>query len=497
MDKIATRKRRTLRSEIIKTVFSILILGLGVAIFFKMLWMWEPPPNKKSSVLVPLVSVVPAKPYMGKIDLVVSGLVQPAHEINMTSEINGIVKVKHDACEAGAYVQEGTLLLEIDPKDFNATMDTNKADLEQATKRVEEAEVEIAGAERNIQFALREMAIAEADHQRNLRLLAKGVISKAEADQTDRTYVAAKSQLTARENAKAAAEARLESAIATKAISQTRIDQSQLTMDKLTISSSKTGVVVQEFVQEGDAIRVGSPLLTFEVTDKVEVLTTLMPSELAWLRENTTLDASEMNPEQKIAAAYAIPKVNVDIFENIEPDLVWDGVLESFDGIGRDDRTKTIPCRIVVRQPVVQTGSRPRALLRNTFVKCRFVVDIEKSDSADTPLVFPATAVTPGEYVWIAKSKRLDRKKVEVLDEIIDEKTGEAMVVVRAGKDSIQIDDLVVVSPLNQPTVGAEARIQNISELDPDSVDSDSKKESDQKAEVVKESDSGMLNESG
>ena len=490
MDQLATNKRRTMRSEIIKTVISILILALGVAAFIKLFSMRESPPNKASSVLIPLVSVVKAKPYTGKIDLVVSGLVQPAHEINVTSEVNGIVKVKHEACQAGTYVQADTLMLEIDPKDYNATMDTNKADFEQALKRVEEANVEIAGAERNIGFATSELAIAEADHQRNMRLLERRVISRAEADQTERALVAAKSQLTARENAKAAAEARLESAKASQALSQTRIDQSQLTIDKLNIKSSKTGVVVQEFVQEGDAVRVGSPLLTFEVTDKVEVLTTLTPTELAWIRENKTLDTSAMEPEQQIAAAYAIPKVDVEIFELNAPDLVWKGVLERFDGIGRDDATKTIPARIVVEQPVLQTDSRSRALLRNTYVKCRIVVDVANSESANTPLVFPATAVTPGEYVWIANNKRLDRKKVDVLDEITDEKTGEALVVVRAEDDSIQIDDLVVISPLNQPTIGAEARIQNESELD-----ADPENESDSETNEDEESNSEIVDE--
>ena len=56
-----------------------------------------------------------------------------------------------------------------------------------------------------------------------------------------------------------------------------------------------------------------------------------------------------------------------------------------------------------------------------------------------------------------------------MLDEIKDEKTGKALVVVRAGPDSIRVDDWVVVSPLNQPTVGAEARIRDEPEIRPKS----------------------------
>ena len=123
----------------------------------------------------------------------------------------------------------------------------------------------------------------------------------------------------------------------------------------------------------------------------------------------------------------------------------------------------------MVEQPVVQSGSRPRALLRNSYVKCRIEVDVDESESGDSPLVFPATALSPGGYVWTANENRLDRKKVTVLDEITDKKTGEPLVVVRAGPDSIRVDDWVVVSPLNQPTVGAEARIRDEPEIRTDS----------------------------
>ena len=465
----SNRNTGWLRSEIIKTVISILVLALGIGLFAYMYSLRDVPPDKVSNVLIPMVSVVPAKQYTDKIDLVVSGLVQPAHEINVMSEVNGIVKVKHPACESGSYVVANTPLLEIDPTAYNAALETSKADMEQTAKQIEEAQVEIANAIRNIELARRELTIAQADHQRNLRLLSQNVISKSEADQTERSYVAAQSVLTTRENAKAAAEARLESTKAAKALSQTRINQSELEIDKLTINASKTGVVVREFVQEGDAVRIGTPLLTFEATDKVEVLTTLTPDELEWIRDNQTIDTSGMNPEERIAAAYAVPKVDVKIFERNAPDLVWDGVLERFDGIGRDDRTKTIPCRIVIKEPVIQhqtaTGSHPKALLRNTFVKCRIEVDIDQTDPGRIPLVIPATALTPGNYVWIANGKRLDRKKVTVLDDVVDEKTGQSLVVIQAAEDSIRLNDWVVTSPLSQPTIGSEARIVDEPEI--------------------------------
>ena len=238
-------------------------------------------------------------------------------------------------------------------------------------------------------------------------------------------------------------------------------DQTQSDHDKTTIVAPATGVIVQEMVQEGDYVRTGDQLVTFEATDNVEVLCTLTSKDLAWIRENKPVDTTGMSSEEVISSVYRIPKTDVVVYESDRPDVIWKGVLDRVDGIGRDNRTKTIPVRIVIDEPIIETDRGPRALVRNMYVKCRIEVPIEETDDAKKPLVFPAVALRPGNYVWISNNRQLERKKVFVLDQVRDPETDELMAVIRGEKDSVTTGDQIIISPLGQPTVGAEVRLDS------------------------------------
>ena len=145
------------------------------------------------------------------------------------------------------------------------------------------------------------------------------------------------------------------------------------------------------------------------------------------------------------------------IYDPDEPTVVWQGILERFDGIGRDDVTKTIPCRIVIDEPVIKTDLGLRALVRGMYVKCR--VEVQTSTDADEQnlVTFPAVAIQPNNQAWIVKDRKLHPVDVEIEDrteKTIDGKVV-SMVVARTGAGKITVNDAVVVSPLSQPTEGA------------------------------------------
>ena len=187
MDQVATTKRKTgIGTEISKTLVSLAVLGVGIACFVVLYNMREKAQDKDSDVLIPLASVVQARHYEGKLDLLVSGSVQPAHEIKLTTEINGTILTKYSECEAGTYVTKGTKLLEVDPKDYQFALASNKADLKQAEKMKAETQADIDGAKRNIELAQQDLELLQKDHQRNLGLLKRGGVSQSEVDQSNR-----------------------------------------------------------------------------------------------------------------------------------------------------------------------------------------------------------------------------------------------------------------------------------------------------------------------
>ncbi len=480
MDQIASRRTKNgFGTEAIKTTVSIVILGAGVGLFIWLYSMHQAPPNKESDALIPLVETFEAEPFSDKIDTLISGTVVPAYEITVTSEVNGQIKKKYPEFEAGNYVTKGTKLLEIDPEELNLVLKSNQADLNQAQKMLAETEEEIEGSTRNIEMAEEELTLLEGEHERNLSLWEKRATSDAEVDQSKRALLASKAQLTTRNNTLKSAKARLERMKAAIEVSEARINQTLESITKTTIVAPANGVIVQEGIQEGENATIGKMLLMFENTEKIEVLCTLSSSDLDWIRENNRVDLSGMTPEQRLSSIYRLPKTSVSIYDSRNPDIVWKGMLERVDGIGRDLQTKTIPVRIVVDNPIVETKFGPKALVRNMFVKCRIEVEIDEPDPDKQPLTFPATGIRPGGFVWIATpEKTLARKKVKVLDQVPHKKTGELMAVIRGGADTVLPGDSVITSPLGQGTVGAEVRL--INEEDNESKDENSSNTKDE-----------------
>ncbi len=81
----------------------------------------------------------------------------------------------------------------------------------------------------------------------------------------------------------------------------------------------------------------------------------------------------------------------------------WNGTLVSYDGIGIDPNTRTVPVRLLVDDPThyidekgrEQVADRTNALLRGMFVRVRLQLRPQSE-----LVVIPAKALRPGNRVW-------------------------------------------------------------------------------------------------
>ena len=457
-----TQSRITFKSEFAKYLVSAVILafGLGGLMFLKTLA--QPPANTNSNLLVPSVKTYVAEPYSGQLDMVVSGSVVPYREIKIAAEVGGRVKVKHAACQAGQFVSKGTPLIEIDPEEYELEIKTLEADLKQAEKLLEETLEEIRGAERNIVNAVNEFELQKRDFERNKRL--SGVLSGSEVDAAERGLLASQTQLTTRKNTLAMLQARKSRLEASLELSETQLKKARLNLKRTTILAPDDGIIVRDTVEQGDYVAPGTQVVLFEDTSRAEVVCNLTAGDLDWIRKHATGSKMDMDSEDEQIgrAVYRLPKTPVSIFDTSEPDVVWQGVLERFDGIGRDELTKSIPCRIVVENPIADTPEGQRALVRGMYVKCRMEVQTSTAAEDQKFLTFPEVALRPGDYVWVVRDHQLTRVNVEIADRswamLDDERT--PFVIIALDKDGLQPGDEVVRTPLSQPTEGAKVLLE-------------------------------------
>ena len=453
----SNQKRSSLYTEIAKYLISILILGFGIFVMTTMHGFRKPPAEQESKELIPMVQTVPAKPYSGQLDKTVSGTVVPFREIRVAAEISGNVVSKFSDFEAGNFVKKGTRLLEIDPTDYQMQLDTGMAEVDQTEKMVQETLREIAGAKRNISNATNDYKLAKSAHQRNMKI--RDALSTSELDQSKRSLLGAQTTLTTCENNLEMMEAKLERMNSTLALTKLQLDRAKTNLNRTVVVAPDDGVIVREMVQEGDYVRAGDPLVMFEDTSRSEVLCNLTPTDLTWIRNNSVANNELANQENpKTFSPYYLPKTNVSIFEGSDNGVVWNGVLERFDGIGREEKTRTIPVRITVDEPIVEFGQERHALVRGMFVKCKIEVPTSDDNSERAFLSFPSVALHPGNHVWVVKDKKLQRVDVEVVD-YGDQLIGQELtriVIVAMETGSLELGDAIVVTPIPQPKEGKE-----------------------------------------
>lgn len=160
-------------------------------------------------------------------------------------------------------------------------------------------------------------------------------------------------------------------------------------------------MIVSEDADMNTFVSRGSGLLTIDDTSKVEVATSLRMDQLYWVlnQNGTTVDVASRDydlPETPAIIEYELSGRDGEVYR-------WNGRLMSYDGIGLDPTTRTVPVRVVVDDPTAfidaegnsrqSTGTTP--LVRGMFVRVKLLIRPQSK-----LVVIPATAIQPGNRVF-------------------------------------------------------------------------------------------------
>ena len=467
-------------SDPVRYVLSLLFLAAAGLGCYGLILLAKPTESQEPTSLVPRVVLQDVDKYAGPINLLVSGTVVAHLEINVAAEVSGRVLKKYPECLAGNFVKKGTPLILIDPESYQLEMNTIKAEMNQADKRIAEIDKQIGGENKNLKLARGDLEIQRREFERLKRL--RTAISDSELDQARRSLNTAQTQVTARRNAIEGLGASRETQVAAKELTEQRLSRAMLELRRTKIVAPADGVIVSESVQQDAFVRQGERVLQFENTDVSEVRCNLTTTDLDWIRLNS-------RDREAAKSIYQLPKTDVKIYDTAEPDVVWDGVLERFSGIGRDPVTKTTPCRIIVPTPIVQAKTGPRALVRGMFVKCKIEVQTSAGDLSNDLITFSERALQPNGDVWYVREKKLMKAVVNIVDRVEwedEDSQIQVSIIARVKEGDLEPGDTVVISPLSQPTIGTEIIIagdKTMADSDPPDPDTVATKEDEQAAQ--------------
>ena len=433
-------------------IVPLVVLGGGIAAF--MFMGSQPPPERKQADVAGATPVrtTDVRVETGGLTIEADGVVVPLREVTLAAEVSGRVFRKSEACNEGQFVKAGTPLIEIDRRDYQFDVERLERELKQAGHALEEIDEEIVQNGTSVDLAKRQVELARREAARLETLKAGKIVTESEHDRALRDELTAANALTALEGQKRVLSKRRNRLVEAEALASTMLEKAQLDLSRTRIVAPVDGIVVEDKVEQESFVAKGTPLVTIEDTRAAEVRTSLPMDDVArvWGGRRTS-DVARTAHEQLDTPATVVFNVGDAAYE-------WKGVLSRQEGRGLDEKTRTLPCRVLVADPRAVTAldrygapladlpaGAPQSLLRGMFVEVQVHVD-----ATEQLVSIPEEAQRPSGEVWVMRDGRLvilNPRPVQVSG---------GRVVFDSVASGLVPGDRVVTSQISQPRPGME-----------------------------------------
>ena len=381
-----------------RLIAPLAILAAAMLAFF---WMGSQPPPDRKAVEAPAalqVRTVAATAVDHGFEIEADGVVVPLREVTLAAEVGGRVAEKSPACKAGQFVTKGTVLFRIDPRDYELDVSRLERELQQAVLTIDEIDEELTQNADSIELGKRQLEIAKREANR-LDTLAQGrIVTESAADQAARDELTTTNTLSNLQGQRRVLQKRRNRLEEAQQLASTMLERANLDLARTTITAPVDGMVVDDKVEQESFVAKGTPLVVLEDTSAAEVKTSLRMDEVAqvWGGMKDAVAPAEVDRDASGGGGAALAKGPHDlrdarvkvVFTLGDRAYEWDGLLSRQEGRGIDEKTRTLPCRVIVPDPTAVVAldrygapmpdlppGAPGSLLRGMFVEVRVKVD--------------------------------------------------------------------------------------------------------------------------
>ncbi len=417
----------------------IFIAAIAIAAF--MIWLRPVPDQVERVEQAPLVEATALKVSSGAIPVIVSGTVQPRDEVTIGAEVSGRLTYVSTSFREGSFVSGKTLLVRIDPADYLNQVRIARADVAAQDVAVLQAREEVAIAQDDLaRYSAREEARTPkagnaAENGSATRILPPTALSKPQNNGADKPTNAK------RASGLATREPQLRSAQAARERAAASLADAQLSLNRTRISAPFGGLVSAESASIGTFVQAGQALGTIVSTNAYEVRLSLTQDE-----------------------ASLIPGLLQGTGKNIRADVYydyggltyrWTAFVDRADA-SLDSTTRNVEVFLRVPSPLTggklvdgqdrstEGGAPP--LLLGAFVEAQI-----SGASRDSFVAVPASALRPGNEIWVVRDNKLQIVPVRVIQR------SDNIAYVTAA--NVQQGDRLVTSSLTAPTNNMPVRL--------------------------------------
>lgn len=429
-------------TQLIGTVLPLTVAGAAA---LGLMYLKKTPNKVSGTSEVPRVLTALVNAHPDGFAIEVDGQVVPFRRVTLAAEVSGTIRHKDACCQEGKYVEAGTVLCRIDDREYRLEVERLQQQVRQADVMLKELEEERDGVHELMALAKSDVELKQKEVDR-LRGISD-VVSATDLEQAESRLLQARQAYRQLQNQYRLLQTRWDRLSSAKSLARTQLAKAELDLERTQIKAPISGMIITDLVEEGDYVQKGTPLVTLEDTSKVEVRCNLEMRDLFWVWGQRDTGSGKAS-----SAWFQLPaKKDVDVIYTLaglrERSYHWKGRLDRFEGFGLDEKTRTVPCRVVVDQPRRAGRTGPPVLLPGMFVTVEIPVEPELR-----LLEIPARALRPGNVVWRIREGKLTLIDVELV-RLTDGPSGrgdhESRAIIHIEDESaLRAGDAVAVTPL-------------------------------------------------
>ena len=345
-----------------KTIIISVVILVVSALITSIIFITEPEAQREgtSRQTAMLVEVVEVDKGTYSPTVVATGSVQPAKDINLSTQVGGeVVKISENFIP-GSFVKKGEVLLQINPADYRNTLQLRKSDLQ----------------------------LAKADLS----------VEMGRQDVARKDYELIGDDLSEENQSLVLREPQLESARATVAAAEASVQQALLDLQRTTIRAPFDAHIISRNANVGSQLAPGAELGRLVGMEEYWVIANVPVSKVNWL----SFAEKEKNSGSDV-------KIIIDT--TVPNGQYREGKLFRLVG-ALDDQTRLARVIVSVDDPLVRNTPVDTLppLMIGTFVEVRIqareIQDVVRLDRDH---------LRQGETVWVMKDNQLDIREVEVI----------------------------------------------------------------------------------
>jgi len=367
-------------------------------------------PQERPSVAVTYIEV---SQHSIKPEIVGYGTVKPALDLKAKAEVSGRIIYIHPGLKKGEVFTAGTLLVQVDDKDYQLQLKQAEADLLVNQANLTEMQLTIENNELELNLAMEKLSVREKEYSRLTKLRKSGAISQSKLDAEKQNLLQQKQEVQQKKNKKTTLPSQLEVMKAQLAIANAKLAKSLRDLERTQIKLPFNGRISEVLIEKDQYVSTGTALFDASGLQKIEINAQFPTDQFSLFAASFERDKVNFNNSKNIPSmTEMVKKLGLTAVVEIAGSQFksWDAKVERFTD-NLDPQSKTIGVVVSVEGSYqkVEPGTKP-PLLEGMYMK------VKLKGSASNYFLFPRFALHAEQIYTVTQDNLLRRVKLKQVE---------------------------------------------------------------------------------